>query len=609
MSKQNVKRIQFNFFAIDFHEELSGVFGGHLKEQVQFVNFCLEHISKMYTRHGRSTPITVIGHSIGGVVVRGLPTIKNFDPTNVDLMITLAAPHRSPVLAVDHEIVNFYDEVNDFWTSRRNSTDYANLTQLSIGGGFNDILVRSDLTTLPGYEATGDLSVVTTSIPEVWVSMDHLNIVWCKQFMLKLNRMLFDLQEDAINRKAINIYSRRDIIAYHMTSRTRGQFYPHYVIPKSLSYPTSANHGNWNETVKRCSRFAKKPKLLKSSFQLIKLVPKTTVMVVVDGEVKYDWVSACNVSGTIKDDQGRNLKFCESGTNLSPYSKVLPGQFKVQVRRVLKHSADSLIAMGFSHLNVWLTPNNGPVNLIAERFETSSKRYKAINLPSILESLTMIFSNPTILRIPISEESTFYNLSMVGLEQIYHAYTVQVETTNCYKSRITETGLMVFVVPWNRESQYEKIVNSKSEVSEMNLMLNSPKPFRTVQDDRQTQLQLYLDPDCGYDIRLRLSLYKMLGQLMRHFYPVLLQYMATILLIVISKQMFLRKTDLVVEPSRRTSSEAIGTGLGAGGANYVVISLSELLRTNFIGNSLFGIVPIFPFLLTFAIRLELFLIV
>lgn len=52
-----------------------------------------------------------------------------------------------------------------------------------------DTQVRSDLIVHP----TSNLSLISTSAQDVWVSADHLCIVWCKQLVMSINRILFDL--------------------------------------------------------------------------------------------------------------------------------------------------------------------------------------------------------------------------------------------------------------------------------------------------------------------------------------------------------------------------------------------------------------------------------
>ena len=81
------------------------------------------------------------------MVARALFTLPGFDSSLVHTIITQATPHQMPVVAIDPAIVDFYSNVNEFW--KNNTSGFADkVTVVSTGGGFRDILVRNDLTSL-----------------------------------------------------------------------------------------------------------------------------------------------------------------------------------------------------------------------------------------------------------------------------------------------------------------------------------------------------------------------------------------------------------------------------------------------------------------------------
>lgn len=57
------------------------------------------------------------------------------------MLITLASPHRRPTISLDNYIAEYYEQIE-----RINSSNLANKTFISIGGGNNDHLVNSGLT-------------------------------------------------------------------------------------------------------------------------------------------------------------------------------------------------------------------------------------------------------------------------------------------------------------------------------------------------------------------------------------------------------------------------------------------------------------------------------
>lgn len=83
----------------------------------------------------------------GGIIARGLFTLPKFDKKLVDTIITQATPHQSAVISVDSYTASYYDKVNSFWRKNHNTT-LRDVTVISTGGGYRDILVRSHLTSL-----------------------------------------------------------------------------------------------------------------------------------------------------------------------------------------------------------------------------------------------------------------------------------------------------------------------------------------------------------------------------------------------------------------------------------------------------------------------------
>ena len=61
--------------------------------------------------------------------------------------------------------ITFYENVNSYWNQNRDES-LAHINVISIGGGFNDKLIRPDLTQL-ATNHSNDLSVFTSSIEDV----------------------------------------------------------------------------------------------------------------------------------------------------------------------------------------------------------------------------------------------------------------------------------------------------------------------------------------------------------------------------------------------------------------------------------------------------------
>ena len=82
------KSIHFDYFAVDFGEELSAVYGGVLDDQSSFTALAVKKILQMYSdsKTKKGTPpssVVLIGHSIGGVVAKAVFTEPEFDSSQV----------------------------------------------------------------------------------------------------------------------------------------------------------------------------------------------------------------------------------------------------------------------------------------------------------------------------------------------------------------------------------------------------------------------------------------------------------------------------------------------------------------------------------------------
>lgn len=165
----------------------------------------------------------------------------------VNTVIAIAAPIDKPVMNIDFYMEAFYRKSNKLWLEHRppnpnlitnltntccNATNFIeyNVTAdtnadsngeqmlentpheqpnangnnsvakryflddilfITIGGGSRDILVQSGLTT----SKFSDVHVMSTCMPLVWLTTDHLASVWCLQQVLVVNRFLYSIIE------------------------------------------------------------------------------------------------------------------------------------------------------------------------------------------------------------------------------------------------------------------------------------------------------------------------------------------------------------------------------------------------------------------------------
>ena len=190
----------FDFFSIDLGEELSAFNGGLLRDQSTFVADCINAILKLYERSisdpkSRPTSVILLGHSMGGVVARSVFAATTYKPGTVRTILTLNSPHTSAPLLFHRGVHTFYSRVNDMW--RTHCDDQYELQQtalVSIAGGLRDTQVHASLSNLDSIiPCKNHISAITTSIPDVWISMDHTSCMWCHQLTTVISSALAGL--------------------------------------------------------------------------------------------------------------------------------------------------------------------------------------------------------------------------------------------------------------------------------------------------------------------------------------------------------------------------------------------------------------------------------
>ncbi|KAI4723193.1 PGAP1-domain-containing protein [Aureobasidium sp. EXF-10727] len=205
-AQQDGKR-PFDFFSVDFNEDITAFHGQTLLDQAEYLNEAIAYILALYHNPHRSlrdeslpdpTSVMLVGHSMGGIVARTMFTMHNYQPNTINTIITLSAPHARAPVSFDQDIVDTYQNINDYWRNSysidQNPLDH--VTLVSIVGGGLDTVVPSDYASLTSLvpESHG-FTVFTSTMPHVWTGMDHLAIIWCDQLRKALIKALFDVAD------------------------------------------------------------------------------------------------------------------------------------------------------------------------------------------------------------------------------------------------------------------------------------------------------------------------------------------------------------------------------------------------------------------------------
>lgn len=197
-----------DFFTVDFNEDITAFHGQTLLDQAEYLNEAVRYILGLYSdpqRSGRDaqlpdpTSVIILGHSMGGVVARAMLVRPNYQTNSINTIITMSAPHARPPVTFDRQIVQLYDEINDYWRDAysqkwANNNALWHVTLVSIAGGNLDTIVPSDYASVESLlPETHGFTVFTTGTPTVWTSMDHQAILWCDQFRKVVSRALHEV--------------------------------------------------------------------------------------------------------------------------------------------------------------------------------------------------------------------------------------------------------------------------------------------------------------------------------------------------------------------------------------------------------------------------------
>jgi glycosylphosphatidylinositol deacylase len=507
----------FDYFAVDFNEEFSALYGGSLEDQAAFVRQSVQAILDLYKADAsKPSSVVLIGHSVGGLVAKSLFLDKTFNPKAVHTIITLATPHAAPVINIDPYLNRFYLTIDNFWSINRHLS-LAHISLISIGGGYKDIQVRAALT----RSQYADLNVQTTAASGVWVSADHRCIVWCKQLTLTLNRALFDLIDSEKGQLSTNKASRDQVFKYHLLQRTAGKRFKTDLHPAKQVFDKD---GDWKDILKRQFTFIHEDQLAKNTYLMIKTLddPKHQMLTVDAVNMDLDnWVFACKASMVHQS----NI-LCEDGINLSSESRIIPSNGK---RKSITVNLEQLrLTKGYSHVVVFMAKGMDNLRVSLDVYNADDRLVEA-TLPKWIS----FWSETRLIKLT-AMDAVFYNISLKELDLPWQAYEVTASELKCQKKRQTHFGLMRLVNSWASDSTHALLGSNMT--NRLTAKLPTPKTAAEANNSR-SEVLVYLNPDCRYAISIRPHLGEMFGQIVRYYYTMILPAATSIVLMLLVNQL------------------------------------------------------------------------
>ncbi|KAL8136253.1 uncharacterized protein LOC141713714 isoform X1 [Apium graveolens] len=207
-----------DWFAVDLEGEHSAMDGQILEEHTEYVVYAIHRILDQYkeSRDARKSEgaaiygslpqsVILVGHSMGGFVARAAIVHPHLRKSAVGTLLTLSTPHQSPPVTLQPSLGRYYTHVNQEWkkgyevyTSRSgqyiSGPKLEHIIVVSVSGGINDFQVRSKLESLDGIvPPSNGFMISTTSMQNVWLSMEHQVILWCNQVVVQVAHTLLHL--------------------------------------------------------------------------------------------------------------------------------------------------------------------------------------------------------------------------------------------------------------------------------------------------------------------------------------------------------------------------------------------------------------------------------
>lgn len=505
----------FDYFTVNFNEELSGLYGGVLQTQTQFAAASISKILSLYksNRYTKSVPTSVIliGHSMGGIIAKRLLAYPStINSTNI--AITLATPIEAPVINFDSVINDYYMLMNLEWEAYVKGEIKEKKKLISIGSGPRDVLVPAGLTS----SNDSHVNVLATAIPGVWITPDHVSMVWCKQLVMVINRFLFEIIDpwtQQVTENNLKITSKAK--QYFKANRSM------VLDPKAIrSNVTMQADAFWYEDNRRTYQISR-PEIDRNTHLMIRLVsfPQNRFVAIEAVNVdNKDWIFGCNAKHIYN-----NYRHCTQASSLSELSRWTGAATDFGKRKLATVDLHDIMDMEpeWTHVIVKVSPTRKPITLNVDINDHASRQIN-VNLPSLFSFGKQIIKAET------EENSLYYELVLLDFNLIHQAYLLYVEPINCQAPYHASAELHV---PWANHDSFHYFTHLKKSPMKLRLLKSNPNVTLGLDAVQHVKVTLLLDPKCLFSISISTSWYHRLAQLSRNYTPILIPYIAAVVLL------------------------------------------------------------------------------
>ncbi|KTW30237.1 hypothetical protein T552_00715 [Pneumocystis carinii B80] len=559
LAKHNLKNL--DFFSVDFNNDYTAFHGQTLLDQVEYTNEAVKYILSLYQNAQKNnkygyTPksVIVIGHSMGGIVIRTMVMMPNYLSGSINTIITLSTPHLLPPILSDRKMKSIYDSVNKFWLQsyfhKNESNPLHAVSLISITGGNLDTMVSSDYCDVSSLiPKSHGFTVFSSSIPMVWTGMDHQAILWCDQLRRVIVKSLFEI----VDFKSINqtkpLSSRIDIFKKYYLAPTENSSEKRF-LQAPLINPFSGK--NIKYTV-----FPLKRIYILRSFGSISSKSHIYFLPIFPTDIfNFTTLSLLTDQKTISENGKQQIAIflCKNHVSLTKDSNSRQNPMEIDLKALeCKDSEENIIHLpsknglskGYGHFLTYLEYSNHQFNdyqfiLIIDKSNNSRNGF-----------LIAEFSNKNVIHVQpeISTTKFLWNrfhivlgankslvseISIPNIDNSLFTYKLKMNSFTC--DNLIFSPIIRQYISNSYESKY--FVNTtKIDVNFHGTALFMP-PISENSTRRGLNIQFWLDPTCNkpLNISVSLDLYGTFGKLIMKFWTALIIFMYVIIFLCLRKQ-------------------------------------------------------------------------
>ena len=211
---EGIGHFVYDVFTVDFDGDGAALHGSRLVRQAHFVARSIMTIAEAC----QASSITIVAHSVGGIVARAVPVLYPETRPYLKDIITLATPQVSLPYAFDSSVVDFYNLLNA--TPDEGAKDEGKLEHLvvSISGGLRDELIPSQVCEIEGGLALLASNVMLPSTDnresvQLSLGMDHKAISWCHNVLSVVRNIIYTAATISARSDAISLEDRIRLIS------------------------------------------------------------------------------------------------------------------------------------------------------------------------------------------------------------------------------------------------------------------------------------------------------------------------------------------------------------------------------------------------------------